>query len=150
MNAEQTPYEQQVHRIAEILGGCITNYQADDSEFIEAAKMMVAELKNAHYKGYITGLAAMEQFPEDTEKNIDRRTAYYVKAANRLGLIPSPQPKPVSIPPEYPGKDYQPLFDHMSNEHGLTLTVDEMYNIIRLAQKCLGSLTELGTDTSEK
>lgn len=52
------------------------------------AEEMVAEMKNIHYKGYITGLAAMEQFPEDTETNIDRRTQYAYQAACNLGLIP--------------------------------------------------------------
>jgi len=52
------------------------------------ARAMVAEMQKMHYQGYITGLAAMEQFPEDSETNIDRRTQYFHSAAVRRGLIP--------------------------------------------------------------
>lgn len=47
------------------------------SSQMRAARAMVAEMKKMHYQGYITGLAAMEQFPEDCETNIDRRTQYF-------------------------------------------------------------------------
>jgi len=113
MSTQQDPYEAEVRRIAEILAffrylketyfgdffteddkrrhwdkfDCKESYIKGKEE---AARAMVAEMKIAHYKGYITGLAAMEQFPEDTETNIDRRTGYYSAAAKRLGLIPSP------------------------------------------------------------
>jgi len=33
----------------------------------------------------------------------------------------------------YPGKEYQQLFDHMSNEHGLTLLQSEMDEIISIS-----------------
>lgn len=39
-----------------------------------------------------------------------------------------------AIPDEgYPGIDYQPLFNHMSKQHGLTLTTSEMDEIIGLS-----------------
>lgn len=34
---------------------------------------------------------------------------------------------------DYPGVDYQPLFNHMSKVHGLTLTTGEMDEIIGLS-----------------
>lgn len=37
------------------------------------------------------------------------------------------------ISDEYPGIDYQPLFNHMSKVHGLTLTTGEMDEIIGLS-----------------
>src|SRR5690606_9867401 len=33
---------------------------------------------------------------------------------------------------DYPGKQYQPLFDHLSQEHGLILHESEMNEIIRI------------------
>lgn len=36
---------------------------------------------------------------------------------------------------DYPGKDYQELFNHLQNEHGLTLLESEMSHIIRIASK---------------
>ena len=33
---------------------------------------------------------------------------------------------------DYPGKQYQPLFDHLNNEHGLILHESEMDEIIRI------------------
>lgn len=35
--------------------------------------------------------------------------------------------------PWYPGIEYQPLFDHMSKNHGMTLTISEMDEIIALS-----------------
>lgn len=35
--------------------------------------------------------------------------------------------------------NYQPLFDHMSQEHGLTLTEGEMLEIIHVVNKIQGS-----------
>jgi len=37
----------------------------------------------------------------------------------------------------YPGIDYQGLFNHMSEEHGLTLTESEMQEIALLCQPIL-------------
>lgn len=42
--------------------------------------------------------------------------------------------KPEPYPVEYPGKYYQPLFDHMSEEHGLTLLVSQMQDIIEIVK----------------
>lgn len=36
---------------------------------------------------------------------------------------------------DYPGKRYQPLFDHLNSEHGLILHESEMDEIIRLVQE---------------
>jgi hypothetical protein len=36
---------------------------------------------------------------------------------------------------QYPGAHYQPLFDHMQQEHGLTLLESEMTDIIDLVRK---------------
>ncbi|HYK55029.1 MAG TPA: hypothetical protein VEV15_01015, partial [Flavisolibacter sp.] len=90
-------YDLEVRRIAEIIAR--TPYNPEKWNDIEAfgsevkerlidakmseARAMVAEMKKVHYKGYVKGLAAMEQFPEDTETNIDRRTAYYGEAAKK-------------------------------------------------------------------
>lgn len=41
--------------------------------------------------------------------------------------------RPKAIHDYYPGIDYQPLFDHMSKRHGLTLTTSEMDEIIGLS-----------------
>lgn len=155
-NAEQTPYDRQVHKIAEmifldripvmvkyreeLIKDCPGWYHDRIIEYSGLAKLMVAEMATQFAEGF----NSVYDFTDDPEFG-----PLIKKQQIERGLIPSPQPAPVSIPPEYPGKDYQPLSDHMSNEHGLTLTVDEMYDIIRLAQKCLGSLTEPGTDTGE-
>lgn len=35
---------------------------------------------------------------------------------------------------DYPGKDYQELFDHLHNEHGLTLLESEMSEIVHIVK----------------
>lgn len=40
-----------------------------------------------------------------------------------------------AVKEEYPGKRYQPLFDHLSQEHGLILHESEMDEIIRIVQE---------------
>lgn len=42
---------------------------------------------------------------------------------------------------------YQKLFNHMSKEHGLTLTIQEMDEIIRLCQQTKDAYNLLMTDT---
>lgn len=44
---------------------------------------------------------------------------------------------------EYPGKDYQELFDYLHNEHGLTLLESEMSEIINLVGKLGGESKEV-------
>jgi hypothetical protein len=42
---------------------------------------------------------------------------------------------------KYPGWEYQPLFDHMSNAHDLPLTKDEMDEILSVAGKVMARQT---------
>jgi len=46
-------------------------------------------------------------------------------------------PTPEKIPDYYPGSDYQELFNHMSEEHGLTLLESEMDEIIHISGRYL-------------
>lgn len=41
----------------------------------------------------------------------------------------------VAVPEDYPGKMYQELFNHLSNEHGLILLESEMSEIIHIVNK---------------
>lgn len=60
---------------------------------MEEARAMVAEMHTAHYKGYITGLAAKDQFPNDDENSIVKRSAYYNELLLKRGLIPEAEVK---------------------------------------------------------
>lgn len=78
-------YNAEVLRIAKILA---------EKVFVtteEAARAMIAEMRLLHYQGYITGLSSMELFPSDDEQSIDNRNKRYNDAAERRGLIPSPE-----------------------------------------------------------
>jgi hypothetical protein len=45
----------------------------------------------------------------------------------------------------YPGDLYQPLFDHMADQHGVILTVDQLEQIMNIVKK-MQSEQEAGSD----
>lgn len=72
-NTEQTPYEQQVRRIAQILAGPLSNLFNDDDrpanlseeqEVIEAAKLMVAEMAKQYEHAYFSNYHGDEESEE--------------------------------------------------------------------------------------
>ncbi|SEV88673.1 hypothetical protein SAMN05428988_0131 [Chitinophaga sp. YR573] len=71
----------------------IDYYMAKKQELIdckmEEAHVMIAEINTAHYKGYVTGLSAKDQFPLDDEISIVSRSQYYLATLIKRGLIPS-------------------------------------------------------------
>lgn len=108
LHATGDKYEAEVLRIAEVLA--ITNYREMATAFIPentweslddyakeisissqmaVAYAIVSEMNTAHYKGFITGLAAKDQFPNDDENSIIKRNIYYKSVLVERGLIPA-------------------------------------------------------------
>lgn len=72
----------------------------------------------------VTGTWISHPFMEESHKHMgcETRTAYTDAESHDR-----------HISDDYPGVDYQPLFNHMSKVHGLTLTTSEMDEIIGLS-----------------
>ena len=84
--------------------------------------------------------------PDDVLFNVNRHSPYECDCGSSLSVdvntrsvvvdgVIHPDTNVGNMPEQkyYPGIDYQPLFTHMSKQHGLTLTMSEMDEIIALS-----------------